>query len=360
MQISDTSAPGALLNRSTILIIGAWGLVTVLSAAQGYLAQVALGSPEPWMRSLAYAATVYLSWAVLTPVVLAAARRAKFNARNILPFLAAHVPVGVLLALAHSSFQMLVFWNLYPDKYGILSSVNIFSQKLISNLHVDILIYALIVYVYNAVQAYGDSQKRALDAARLETKIAEVEAAALRARLQPHFLFNSLNAISALIQRDPTRAERLVARLGDLLRVTVEEQRAQIASFAEELEFTLAYLEIEEARIGERLRIVQDIDERAFSARLPSLILQPLAENAIRHGAAPTTRPVRLLLRAEVRDDMLHVIVKDDGVGADEVNERLGIGGCRRRLSQLYGSKASVEIFAAKGVGFEIRLRVPQ
>lgn len=346
------------LGRVAAVIFGIWGLVTIVSAAQGALAQIASGTPEPWQRSLTYAAIVYMSWAILTPLVLVVAGTVRFDAGRPLIFLGVHLPAAIVIAAIHSILYMSVFWTVYPEPY--LADPRLFSKKVISNLHIDILIYAVIVFVLSMARAYAALRRREVDAAQLETRLAEAEVAALRARMQPHFLFNALNAISALVRKDPPQAERLIARLGELLRRSIDEHRAQIVTLADELDFTLAYIDIEQARLGERLRVVNAIPSEALSARVPSLLLQPLAENAIRHGIAPLPRPGTLVLEASLSKGSLNLTVKDDGAGADGSAERLGLGGCRQRLHQLYGDRASLAVVTAPGQGFEVSLSIPQ
>jgi sensor histidine kinase YesM len=359
MTPSDATGPrlGRLV-RFAALIFATWGGVTVVSAAQGALAQVASGTPEPWHRSLTYAALVYMSWAILTPLVLLVAGAVRFEAGRVLIFFAVHFPAAIVMATIHSILYMSAFWTIYPEPY--IADAKLFSKKVISNLHIDILIYAVIVFVLSMAQAYAALRRREVDAAQLEARLAEAEVAALRARMQPHFLFNALNAISALVRKDPPQAERLIARLGELLRRSIDEHRAQIVTLADELDFTLAYIDIEQARLGDRLRVVNQIPKEALSARVPSLLLQPLAENAIRHGIAPLPGQGTLVLEACLSGGHLKLTVKDDGAGAEGGAERLGLGGCRQRLHQLYGDRATLAVTTAPGQGFEVSLSIPQ
>jgi LytS/YehU family sensor histidine kinase len=222
------------------------------------------------------------------------------------------------------------------------------------------MIYAIIVGVVLGARAFRSLRDRELVAARLETQLADAQAAALRAQLQPHFLFNTLNAISALVPEDPVIAQRLLARLGDLLRLSIAQHRTQLNPLADEVDFTDAYLAIEQTRLGDRLRIVRRIEPQALTAGVPALLLQPLVENAVRHGIAPLVGGGTLTIEAAVEGERLRLIVADDGKGTDHVGDGIGLGNARQRLRQLYGERQSLEIETARGKGFRVTVEIPR
>jgi LytS/YehU family sensor histidine kinase len=180
------------------------------------------------------------------------------------------------------------------------------------------------------------------------------------AQLQPHFLFNTLNAISALVPEDPVIAQRLLARLGDLLRLSIAQHRTQLNPLADEVDFTDAYLAIEQTRLGDRLRIVRRIAPQALAVEVPALLLQPLVENAVRHGIAPLVEGGTLTIEAAVEGERLRLVVADDGKGADHVGDGIGLGNARQRLRQLYGDRQSLEIETAPGKGFRVTVEIPR
>lgn len=233
-------------------------------------------------------------------------------------------------------------------------------MRLASHGHAYLLLYFVIVGLVLGVRSYRALRDREVDAARLETRLAEAETAALRAQLQPHFLFNTLNAISAVVPSNPVMAQRLIARLGDLLRLSIDHHRAQQSSLAEELEFTDVYLAIEEVRLRERLHIHRDIDSAVLNATVPALLLQPLVENAVRHGLAPLVEGGTLTIVAALEGSDLRITIADDGKGAAEVRERVGLGNARARLRQLYGERQSLQVDTAPGKGFKVTIMVPQ
>jgi LytS/YehU family sensor histidine kinase len=211
--------------------------------------------------------------------------------------------------------------------------------------------------------AYGrESRIRALRAARLQTQLAEAQLHALGAQLQPHFLFNTLHMISALVRHDPKRAEQLIARLSDLLREMLDNGERVEVSLAEELAFLEKYIEIQEARFGPRLQVHFEIAPSVRSARVPRLVLQPLLENAIRHGIARRSEPGTVVIGAAIADGLLVMTVRDDGVGVPQsgpAREGVGLSSTRARLLQLYGSASRFTIAPADGGGTLCTIHIP-
>jgi signal transduction histidine kinase len=201
--------------------------------------------------------------------------------------------------------------------------------------------------------------------ARLKEAAARAELAALQARINPHFFFNTLNTISSLLEEDPGRAEEVVQRLADLFRYTFKAADEGPVPLAEELEFVGDYLQIERARFGDRLRVVWDVDPAAGAAPVPGLILQPLVENAVGHGVAPVSGGGTVRISARLSNGTLLVEVGDDGSGLRQTPEAVirdghGLGNVRRRLVALYGPAGSIEVGpAAGGRGTVARLRLP-
>jgi LytS/YehU family sensor histidine kinase len=183
-------------------------------------------------------------------------------------------------------------------------------------------------------------------------------------QLHPHFLFNTLNGIASLNYEDPKAANRMIARLSELLRMTLDDGGAQEVPLRKELDFIRAYLELEEIRLGERLTVTFEIAPETLDAFVPNLLLQPLVENAIRHGIAPYAAPGRISICARREADTLRVLVKDSGPGIAAAagpasKPGLGLSNTRDRLSQLYGASQSFEINNAEGGGLEVNISIP-
>lgn len=336
-----------------------WFVVALATSLQNYVAGFTQGNPQPWLPQFGNGLAWYSACAILTPVVIWFANRVAAE-RPIIRLVMLHVAGGLTFAFAHatlySSFNAAVHYRALWAPW----SADLLLLKLTTSIHVHLMIYAIIVGIVMGLRAYRTLRDREVAAARLETRLAEAETAALRAQLQPHFLFNTLNAISALVPEDPVTARRLIARLGDLLRLSIDQHRGQISPLADELEFTEAYLAIELARLGSRLRVVRRIDPEALSSQVPSLLLQPLVENAIRHGIAPRRAGGTVEIVARLQPGKLCLTVSDDGLGAGEVVEGVGLASTRQRLRHLYGTAHAFEVETSPGHGFRVDLMLPR
>ena len=196
-------------------------------------------------------------------------------------------------------------------------------------------------------------------AARLETRLATAQLEVLKMQLQPHFLFNTLHAISALMYRDVESADRMVNRLSDFLRLTLDSSGVQEVTVKREMEYLDRYLEIEQVRFGDRLQVRREIDPDTLDLLVPNLALQPLSENAVRHGIAPRAAGGHIEITARRRGGSLEIEVRDDGPGAGSIREGVGIANTRARLTQLYGPHARLDLGNASSGGFRTSLILP-
>jgi signal transduction histidine kinase len=338
-----------------VVLLGVWSTVALFNSLQWYMGGLVSGQDPDWLELLGYSVAANSVWVLLTPVVVAFAKRVPFEPRRAARFFAVHLAAGLGFAVLHTGLYVALMWSLGAEAPG-----RILMQKLSGAIQINFLIYAIIVALVVGGRAYRALRDREVAGLRMEARLAEVESAALRAQLQPHFLFNTLNAISALVEDEPRRARRLIAKLGDLLRLSIEEHRAPESAFGDELDFTDAYLAIEQARLGPRLRIVREVTPEALTCRIPTLMLQPLVENAIRHGIAPLVEGGAVTIVARVTNERLYVTVADDGKGAGVIVERVGLGNARRRLRQLYGDRHRLEIETAPGAGFKVLVVTPR
>jgi LytS/YehU family sensor histidine kinase len=236
----------------------------------------------------------------------------------------------------------------------------ILNQLLLTKYHINLLIYAAIIGISHAAEFYRRYREREHNLSQLETLLAQAQLSALRMQLQPHFLFNALNSLADLIERDGRAANKMVARLGDFLRLTLQSPDTQEVTLANEIEYLMHYLEIEKLRYEGRLRVQMDIAPETDLALIPHLILQPLVENAIRHGIAQLETDGVLEIRSWRVEEMLCLQVRDNGPGlANEKQTGVGLRNTQARLQKLYGARQRFEMRNVSAGGVEVSLQIP-
>jgi two-component sensor histidine kinase len=322
------------------LIFAAWTVFGLILANQFHMQAELSGRPDRWSDALRGALLDAYLWAFSTVAIFWLARRVPIERRRLVLGIAVHLVAAVVLGLARTAFRI----ELNRRVFGFRTRP--FGLVFWGSSSQHLLYYALLLGIAHAVLYHGRFRERERAAERLAAGLTEARLQALKMQLQPHFLFNTLNAISALIPAEARPARRMVARLGDLLRITLEHEETQEVTLREELEFLQPYLEIEQARLEDRLTVVMEVAPETLDARVPHLLLQPLVENAIRHGIAPRIGPGRVEISATSGADgrVLHLTVRDDGpgVGPDSrtrTRQGVGLTNIRSRLEQLYGGE---------------------
>lgn len=228
-----------------------------------------------------------------------------------------------------------------------------------------VMVYAAIAGIAYAVQAAGQARAQEARAARAETLRARAELQALRAQLNPHFLFNTLHSLMALVRHEPAQAEAALERFAGLLRYTLDTRRGEVddVPLAQEWAFVRDYLALERIRLGGRLRVVENVQPEALDCPVPAFTLQPLVENAVRHAVAPHARGACVSVSLQRADGALELRVEDDGPGADPAviarAAGLGLRAVRQRLEARYGGAARMEVRTAPGEGFAVHARLP-
>jgi LytS/YehU family sensor histidine kinase len=218
--------------------------------------------------------------------------------------------------------------------------------------------------IYEAVRYYRKYRERELTTSKLEARLAQSRLQVLKGQLQPHFLFNTLNAISELIYRDREAAEQMIGNLSDLLRMSFEKLEVQEIPLKQELEFLKKYLEIEQMRFHDRLLVEMNISPDTLDACVPNMILQPLVENAIKHGIAPRSEGGKIEIAAQLVNDKLELSVADNGIGVplndiENISEGVGLSNTRRRLKHLYGNGHEFNLTPIEMSGFQVNLTIP-
>lgn len=304
-------------------------------------------------------------WALLSPAVVYLARRYPLRSIKEARIFCAHTAASVLFALVHIAIYLPVFWLLaWPDNSVYLQTFRLaLLHAFMSAFPLGILVYWSILGITTAVLFSDRYQQEGARATQLEEKLAQAQLSALRMQLQPHFLFNTLHSLSDLTLEDPGEATRMIARLGDFLRMTLDGSGSQLVPLKRELDFLSCYLEIEQVRFHDRLRVQIDVDPKLGSVLVPNLILQPLVENAIHHGIARRIGPGRIDIRAEVVEGFLEIEIADDGPGleASSNGERngIGLGNVRDRLFCVYGDAGRLALTNGVKGGLAAKLILP-
>lgn len=322
--------------------------------------RIAWGGRFPWWHPLLAELLCYQVWWLLTPIVLAIGSRFPLDRGNWRSGLVVHAAASVAVPVAYLAVcQLLVFsWaRLRPPP----TAGGEWFLSIVGNLHLEILTYWSIVAAQHGVRVFRERRDRELSLARAESRLVQAELTALKMQLEPHFLFNTLNAISALIHEDPEAADAMVVRLGEFLRLTLETAPRQLVPLREELGFLEKYLAIETVRFPDRLAVATRIDERTLEALVPTLCLQPLVENAVRHGIARQPGGGRVEIDAEcIEAGRVRITVANTGPDAP-VLSRTGVGltNTLSRLSQVFGQQYTVDMRPRPGGGLRVEIVVP-
>jgi len=336
----------------------AWSLVALFFSSESYLASAYRQQPIAWAASLGYSFAFYSIWMLLTPLVATLAARFDWERDRRLRFFAAHIPASFVVSLLQAWLFVLAFGRYYTPP-----GASPFAGMLVAHLHSNLLIYWLLVGGALAFGYYRRYRERALRASQLEARLAHASLQLLKMQLQPHFLFNTMNSISALVREEPDKAERMIANLGSLLRRTLDHGDLQEVALRDELATLELYLDIERARFAERLCIRTDIDPATLDALVPNMVLQPLVENAIRHGVGTRVAGGVVTIQSSRHGEMLSIRVSDDGpglVGSGIGSERgIGLDNTRARLARLHGERQSVELSNAIEGGLAVTLHLP-
>jgi len=322
-------------------------------------------SPEPlnfWIHFHGYGIR-YIPWGFLVPIVITMARRFSLIGKDWPYNAVVHLASSIGLTFAHLAFAVLVNRALLAAGLRDLPVIS-YPQFAASHLNQNLLMYWLILAIVINIDSYRKYRDREIHGLELETELAKAQLHTLKAQIEPHFLFNTLHAVSGLVYRNPKEADALLARLGRLIRSNMELSEGQEIPLERELEILSAYTEIMTYRFGDRLQIETDIAPETRRALAPSFLLQPLVENAIRHGIGPKTQGGTVRITSRRENDELVVKIADDGVGfafAPEGSgvEGVGLSNTRKRLDLIYGPRQTFAITNRPEGGAEVTIALP-
>lgn len=356
--------------RTGLLILVIATALGFFFAAQIYFSAVAHDHRIGWGQALYWSFGDWYEWALLSPVIFWLCRMFRFDRQSWRGSLAAHLVGGLVLAAVHAALCALaaVFQGWItgePKGFG-----GTLRQLLAGRFHYNLAVYAVIVCSWHAWDYYRKFREREAQAAELSGRLAQAQLQTLRMQLNPHFLFNTLNAVSALMLKDVNAANKMISRLGDLLRLALENTERQEVPLQQEIEFLRRYLEIEQIRFGDRLQLKMDVDPATLAAAVPNLILQPLVENAIRYAVEPQESAGEIELRSTRDNGSLVVQISDNGTGSKDQTigsidkslngrEQVGLRNTRERLRKLYGERQDFQLTRNARGGVTASLSIP-
>jgi len=354
-----TFIPAPLL----LAIATAFGISSTIQAH--WLERLSEGPPSSWLRLLALNLTYWYVPAVLAPVIMTIALRYQLGRVRWPKQVLVHVAGGLTYSMIHMAVLFATKALLFAEgRPSTAAGLWAYAQKeYLKQLDWLLMTYLFLVGLAHALAYRRESEARALDAAQLETRLVQAQLQALQRQLHPHFLFNTLNTISALMRTNLNAADAMIDRLGDLLRLTLDTTEDQVVPLKRELDVLQTYLDIEQTRFGSRLNVAMDIDPDTLDAKVPNLLLQPLVENAVRHGIAPHARPGHISIRSTRNRSRMLIEIRDsgNGVSADRLaalNRGIGLGNTRARLQHLYPSTHQFT-FANIDDGFSVLVDIP-
>jgi len=352
------SSAASKRGTAVLLIFGLWTLIGLVFAGQEFISR----SPQiTWQQALSISLANWYVFALLSVIPLRQARRFAFDGPDWGARFAIHFMTSIVFSALFVAMRSVVaLWQPAVAASGA-TYVETFRVLLGKTWHFNLLIYWVILTAAHALELSRKFQERVSRTAELEKRLVEARLQALQMQLNPHFLFNTLHAISALMHQDVDAADRMITRLSELLRHALESTDHQEVPLREEIAFLRRYLEIEETRFGDRLRIELQIAPDTEDLLVPNLMLQPLAENAIQHGIEPHARPGRVTICSRRAGHLLELEVRDTGNGAAHGRWKEGVGltNTRTRLRQLYGERQTFELGNAAGGGFLATIRLP-
>src|SRR6266487_1092339 len=353
--------------RRMALLFGGWTLVGVIFAAVSYAAAIGENNKEfGFVSALRLNLVQFYLWAILSPLLFRFSRHfpiefRPLNVRNLLLYF----PALISFAGIHQAVHLAVLWSITPRlRRQFPALIDCYRAYFGFGFYVDLIIALLIVIAVHALLYYQNFRASELAQSSLKTQLAQAQLRALKMQIHPHFLFNTLHSISSLVLEDPPKANSMIARLGDFLRLTIENSEQQLVTLKQETEFLRCYLEIEQGRFGDRLVLAFELEPQTLSAQVPHLILQPVVENAIQHAIAPRSARGHISIEAKRLNSLLRLEVRDNGPGitlnGDLLRtEGVGLSNVRARLHQIYGSNFRFELMNARDGGLAIVMEIP-
>ena len=333
--------------------------IALLFATQNYITLINAGRPISWLHAARHETLVWLCWVITSPLILAAARRFPIRTGGY-RYLPLHLIIASLITLLNI-FLFSAIVHILGLEWSPQPFLEIVMERYRNSFAIMLTVYAVTVTVYYTLEYYRAYRHRELAASQLQTQLVQARLDLLRMQLHPHFLFNTLHGISALMAKDVPTARRMIAQLSDLLRITLENDSVQEIPLSGELDFLRRYIELQTMRFQERLLVEMEIAPEAEPILVPRLMLQPLAENAIQHGVSRHAKIgiIRIVARIEERKLRLAVMDNGSGIGEGPLREGVGLSNTRERIERLYGAEGSFSIENGEDEGSIVTIIIP-
>lgn len=348
--------------RNWLYLFLAWTFPALVALSYYYLNQSLTAQPPNWSYALTTTLPNWYLWAMMTPLAFATATRLPLQANtNWVTFGVAHVVIMLTLLALQALGNLLIF-----RAVGLHDVVTfgLWQTHFTLRAQINILTYCAVIGVYYAYYAFQQYRQREVQATELQLQLTQAQLQALKMQLNPHFLFNTLNAIATLVRKNENKnAVQMLGKLGEFLRMVLESKDEQDVPLAEEVRFAEHYLDIEKVRFQDRLQVEFDVSPEAAKQHIPNLLLQPLVENALKHGISPHAETGHLRISAKILDGKLLVEVADNGRGLEQNEKRLGHGiglqNTRERLRKRYGDAAQLSLVPSDLGGLAVQVLLP-
>ena len=339
-------------------------VLAAVIATQVYLSMMSHG--HSFVRLFTWQWGSWAFWGLVSPLVMNVGGRLTIG-RPIRRRLVGALMLGPALIAAHAALTALLTVALQPFAPLVAPRdvIATFLGQSLSLFVMDALIYSMLLIGGSAYYGHQRARQHVLRESRLEAQLARAQLEALRLEIQPHFLFNTLNSIAALIRlKEHDGALKMLLGLSDMMRSTIERPKNQLVTLSSEIEFVKRYVDVQQARFADRLQVQYEIEERCHEVTVPTFLLQPLVENALRHGAAPRAATCHIQIGACAHAGRLRLWVKDDGAGLPQGfdlarDAGTGLSNTRSRLAQLYGAAASFDVRAGDAAGTIVEIAMP-
>ncbi len=343
------------------IIFSVFALLAIMFSFETYFYYKVQGKETDFWNTLSWNIARWLPWAFFAPFIIRFGRRNTIVLKNCLETIPKHFLASMFFTLIQSViyYQWVRYMKSQPYWDFQHLTLNFFKMMVF-----NLLTYWCIIGVTYLLDYHKKNRENELRASKLETQLAQSQLEVLKMQLHPHFLFNTLHAISALVQKDPEAADNMISQLSDLLRMTLENSDLQEVPLKEELEFLKLYLDIQKTRFRDRLEIKYEIEPETLAASVPNFILQPLVENSIKHGIDPRASGGKITIKSSQNNGSLKIEVCDDGSGLPKDNgsvfdKGLGLANTQERLRQLYGTDQNITVENAPDRGVNVTFEIP-